>query len=389
VAGALAGITVLDLSFYAPGRWPAMVLGDLGADVICLEMPRGSRERRFAVLDDDTQQRWLWYQRNKRSVTVDLKAGGGQRVFKRLAERADVVIESFKPGTAKRLGVDYESVRVINESIVYCSVSGFGQTGPYHDLIGHEPNYQALSGAIGQNHEPGRPPVMLPALLGDLGGGGSNALVAVLAALVHRARTGEGQYIDVAITAGILPYVAGVLYAEWADDSYRKLSISSNVRPELRVYGTSDGRHLVVSAEEPWLWERLCRALGREDLFAEHAGDGQRPAKVAAGLADVFRTRSLAEWVELNARENLSISSVLGPEEIELDPQMRHRQMVVEIEYEPLGRVKQVGIPFQMSVTPPEIRWIPRYGEHTSQVLGELGFDSDDIARLRSEGVCE
>ena len=320
---------------------------------------------------------------------MDLKAGAGQRVFKRLAERADVVIESFKPGTAKRLGVDYESVRAINESIVYCSVSGFGQTGPYHDLIGHEPNYQALSGAIGQNHEPGGPPIMSPGPVGDLGGGGSNALVAVLAALMHRARTGEGQYIDVAITAGILPYVAGVLYAEWTDDPYRKLSISSNVRPELRVYETRDGRHLVVSAEEPWLWERMCRALGREDLFAEHAGHGRRPAQVAAALADVFRTRSLAEWVELNAHENLSISPVLGPEEIELDPQMRHRQMVVEIDYEPLGRVKQIGIPFQMSVTPPEIRWIPRYGEHTSQVLGELGFDSDDIARLRSEGVCE
>lgn len=384
--GALSGITVLDLSFYAPGRWPAMVLGDLGADVICIEMPRGSRPG-FAVLDDDTGQRWLWYQRNKRSVTVNLKTDGGQRVFKRLAERADVVIESYKPGTAKRLGVDYESVRALNESVVYCSVSGFGQTGPYRGVVGHEPNYQALSGAIGQNHEAGASPVMLPAILGDLGGGGSNALIGVLAALVHRASTGQGQYVDVAITAGILPYVAGTLYARWAGDAYRQESISANIRPELRVYETKDGRHLVVSAEEPWLWERMCRALGREDLVEDHLPDGDRRSEVAAAMADTFRTRTLAEWVELNERENLSISPVLtDPDEIERDPQMRHLGMIVDVEYEPLGRVKQVGIPFQMSLTPASIRWIPRYGEHTAEVLRELGFDDESVRALREDG---
>jgi crotonobetainyl-CoA:carnitine CoA-transferase CaiB-like acyl-CoA transferase len=388
--GALSGLTVLDLGFYAPGRWAAMVLGDLGADVICLEMPRGTRPSDFAVLDDDTGQRWIWYQRNKRSVTVNLKTADGKRIFERLAKRADVVIESYKPGTAQRLGIDYESVRRLNPTIVYCSVSSFGQTGPYRDLISHEPNYQALSGALGQNHEHGGTPVMLPAVVGDLGGGASNALVAVLAALLHRGTSGEGQYIDVAITAGVLPYVAGLPYATWLNDPYRQVSMSENVRPEFRVYETKDGRHVVVSAIEPWLWERLCHAIGRDELAAEHQPAGERRAAIVAELTETFLSRTQAEWAELNLRENVSITPVLETvQDIENDPQMRHRNMIVDLEYTPLGTVKQVGIPFQMSQTPAEVRWIPRYGEHTTDVLTELKFAPDEIDALRQNGTCE
>lgn len=156
--GPLSGYNVLDLSFYAPGRWACMALGDLGADVVCIEMPRGSRPGGYEVLDDDTHPRWFWYQRNKRSMTVNLKTPGGTEIFERLVRRADVVVESFKPGTAERLGVDYKTSRAINPRIVYCSVSGFGQSGPYRDLIGHEPNYQGLSGALGENRIDGGNP---------------------------------------------------------------------------------------------------------------------------------------------------------------------------------------------------------------------------------------
>jgi crotonobetainyl-CoA:carnitine CoA-transferase CaiB-like acyl-CoA transferase len=387
---ALAGLSVLDIGFYAPGRWAAMVLGDLGADVICIDMPRGSRPREFAVLDDDTHLRWRWYMRNKRSMTLNLKAPGGRTVFDRLAGRADVVIESYKPGTAERLGMDYESVRRLNPAIVYCSVSAFGQTGPYRDMIAHEPNFQALSGALGQNRTDGGSPVMLPAVVGDLGGGASNALVSVLAALVHRSESGEGQYIDVSITAGILPYVAGPIYAHWSDDPYRQASMSANTRPEFRIYETKDGRHVVVSAIEPWLWERLCRALGVEDLIAHHEPAELERAHVAARLATAIKARTLAELAELNARENVSLTPVLtGVAEIENDPQMIHRGMIAELDYGPLGTVKQIGVPFQMSRTPATLRWLPRYGEHTGELLEELEFGAAEIEALRRDGTCE
>jgi crotonobetainyl-CoA:carnitine CoA-transferase CaiB-like acyl-CoA transferase len=388
--GALSGLTVLDVGFYAPGRWAAMVLGDLGADVICLEMPRGTRPADFAVLDDDTHQRWLWYQRNKRSLEINLKTQGGQRAFQRLARRADVVIESYKPGTAKRLGADYESVRAVNEAIVYASVSSFGQTGPYRDLIAHEPNYQALSGALGQNGSaPNRPPAILPAIVGDLGGGASNVLVSVLAALLHRGTTGEGQYIDVAITAGVLPYVAGPLYASWSNDPYRQTSMSSNTRPEFRVYETKDGKYVAVSAIEPWLWERLCRAIGREELAPLHQPSGSTRERVIDEMINTFRMRTQAEWTEVNLTHNVSITPVLTTvEEIEADPQMIHREMILSLEYEPLGTVKQVGIPYQMTRTPAEVRWIPRYGEHTEEVLRELGYSVSEVHQLRLDGSC-
>lgn len=388
--GALTGVTVLDLGFYAPGRWAAMVLGDLGADVICLEMPRGTRPASFAVLDDDANQRWLWYQRNKRSITLNLKTEGGKRVFRRLAEQSDVIVESYKPGTAQRLGIDYESVRQFNPRIVYCSVSSFGQTGPYRDLVAHEPNYQALSGALGHNHRDGAAPTTLPTAIGDIGGGATNALVAVLAALVHRTRSGEGQYIDVAITAGMLQYVGGPLYACWTNDEYRSRGMSSNLRPELHVYETSDGRYVAVSAIEPWLWERLCRAVGADTLIPYHQPDEAHRTWVVDTLAATFRSRTQDEWTALNLRENVSITPVLETvEQIEADPQMRHREMVVEIDYEPGGKVKQIGIPFTMSGTPPEVRWLPRYGEHTDAVLSELGFARAEIENLRVEGTCE
>jgi len=368
-----------------------MILGDLGADVIGIEMPRGRRPGDYSTLDSDTHVRWFWYQRNKRSITLDLKTEGGQRVFERLAKNADVIVESFRPGVAQRLSVDYASARKHNPRIIYCSISGFGQTGPYRDVIGHEPNYQGLSGALGTNRITGGEPHVASTITGDVGGGSSFALFGLLAAVIHRDKTGEGQYIDAAITAGIVPYLGLFPYVGWYGDPYRSVLNSTNRRPDFRAYKTKDGKYVAVSPAEPWLWERFSQAIGRPDLSSkfEVADEASRDDLLAA-LTQTFATRTQAEWLAVNDRENVSITAVYDSiQEIEADPQMQEREMVVEVDYEPLGRVKQVGIPFRMSATPPSIRWMPRYGEHTDEVLTELDFTEADIAAFRNEGTCE
>jgi crotonobetainyl-CoA:carnitine CoA-transferase CaiB-like acyl-CoA transferase len=386
---ALDGIKVLDLSFFAPGRVASLLLGDLGADVICVEMPRGVRPS-ASRLDEDTSSRWLFYQRNKRSITLNLKTDGGMRVFRELVKDADVVIESYKPGTARNLGVDYETVSKINSQVVYCSVSGFGQTGPYSQYIGHEPNYQGLSGVLAHNHLEGLPPTMLPALVGDLGGGAMSGAIAILGALLYRERTGEGQYIDVAITSGILPLLGSLPYAQWLGEEYRATSFSSGHRAAFRPYETKDGKYVGISPSEPWLWVRFCNAIGRPDLLElKYAPSGESP-ELLPEMKKIFLSRTQQEWVELNERENLAVTPVLADiRDVENDPQMKHREVIVEIDYEPLGPVKQIKTPFKMSKTPPTVRWIPRYGEHTDSVLAAAGFDHEQIMELRAEGACE
>jgi crotonobetainyl-CoA:carnitine CoA-transferase CaiB-like acyl-CoA transferase len=385
---ALKGLKVLDLSFFAPGRAASLVLADLGADVVCIEMPRGLRPE-ASRLDDDTSSRWLLYGRNKRSITLNLKTPGGQAVFERLAKSVDVIIESFKPGTAKNLGVDYESARAINPQIIYCSVSGFGQTGPYSQIAGHEPNYQGLSGALGFNHYEDAPPTVLPTLVGDIAGGAMNATIAILSAMLFKARTGKGQYIDVSIQAGILPLLGSLTYAQWLGEHERQISFAAGRRADFRPYETGDGRFVAISPSAPWTWKKFCTAIDREDL-SERPGNDPDDRELVAALVATFKTKTQKEWVEINDRTNVCITAVLdGIHEIENDPQMIHRKVIVEAEYEPMGTVKQILTPFLMSETPPVVRWIPRYGEYTNEVLAELGFGTDEISALQSEGVCE
>ena len=383
--GALSGLKVLDLSFFAPGRAATVVLADLGAEVTCVEVPRGLRPG-GGRLTEDTSSRWMFYGRNKKSITLNLKTDEGKRVFRELAKNADVILESYKPGNAKKLGVDYETVREFNPGVVYCSVSGFGQTGPYSQYVGHEPNYQGMSSVLAHNHLKGEQPHMLPALVGDLGGGAMSGVIAILSALLYREHTGEGQYIDVAIASGILPLLGSLPYAQWLGETDRATSFSSGHRASFRSYETKDGYHVGFS---PVDWAQFCRVIEREDLIGMRTNSGEDP-RLLGILTEVFASRTRQEWVDLNDRENIAVTAVLNDiYEVENDAQMKHRDVIVEIEYAPLGKVKQIKTPFHMSKTPPTVRWIPRYGEHTEEVLTQAGFDRDQIEALRAQGVIE
>ncbi len=390
---ALEGIKVLDLSAYAPGRCATMMLADFGAEVIGIEQVVAARKGDFKMLNDDAHPRWVWHQRNKRSLTLNLKSPEGLEIFNELVDGADVVLEAFKPGTAKRLGVDYETLSKLNPKLVYCSISGFGQDGPYSQLVNHEPNYQALSGVMERNRFFEGPPHMHSAFLGDLVGGSLNAVVGILMAIIHRNNTGKGQHIDVSMTAGLLPLLGYHAYAQQLPEHANFFSTTSpayNVVPEQAVYETKDGLHVGVSIPEPWLYRRACEELGCPDLADKQFVEDEESRKAAfARFQEIFLTRTRDEWDAFNREHDLGISPVKSLEEVFEDEQMLHRKMIIEHDYEPVGTVKHVGVPFTLSETPSVgIRNIPRYGEDTHSILKEIGRSEDTINALRGVGIC-
>jgi crotonobetainyl-CoA:carnitine CoA-transferase CaiB-like acyl-CoA transferase len=393
--GLLDHITVLDLSPYPPGRYATMLFADMGAEVIGIEIPSGTRKGAFKMLDDDTQPRWLWHQRNKKSMTLNLKSDDGKTIFEQLVKRADVVVESFRPGNAKRLGLDYDSLTKIKPDLVYCAVSGYGQDGPYAQMASHEPNYQALSGVMARNRTNDGVPHMSSTFMGDLVGGAMNAAIAILAALLHRNHSGEGQFIDVSMTAGLVPLLAYQSTAHLRKEAFSPrflstLSPALNIVPEQSVYRTRDRRFVAISVVEPLLWKRFCEVTKCENLAPNFLSDDEAVRdRTQAALVKLFEARTRDEWEALNNEFDLGISPVKELEEIFSDPQMLHRNMILEYDYPPVGRTTHINLPFTMSKTPVGgVRTIPRYGEQTDEILASLGYSPEQIKELRGAGAC-
>ena len=400
---ALEGIKVLDFTRNAPGMFCTMVLGDLGADVLMVERPlsgdRAEYERvvnRITGLEEQRMQAaYNALQRNKRSICLNLKESEARAVLYRLAETADVVVEGFRPGVMDRLGVGYQKIREINPRVVYCSISGYGQDGPYASMAGHDLNYISLAGALGLigYSEIEKPAIPLN-LIADYAGGGLCGAVGVLAALLTRETSGRGQYLDIAMTEGVFYMMAGLVseYLARGVVPGRGLSRLNGGAPYYNVYQTKDGRYFTVAAIEPWFWENLCRALGREDLVPYQEARGEMRREIADFLEQTFRTRTRDEWFELLKDRNISVGKVYTLDEVLTDPQMVQRGMVVEVEAPdlPTGRVPQVGIPIHLSETPGRVRHAGSVtGRHTDQVLASLGYRSQDIEDLRRRAVVQ
>ena len=392
---ALEGIKVLDFCRNAPGMFCTTVLADLGADVLMIERPmdetRSAYEKLVAGIDsEDDEIRHAAFnalQRNKRSIALNLKEPDAQKIFQQLAETADVVVEGFRPGVMDRLGASYEKVRGINPKVVYCSVSGYGQNGPYSQLAGHDINYISFAGALGLiGPHDGKPSIPLN-LIADYAGGGLCGAVGILAALMARERTGTGQYVDIAMSEGVLYMLSGLI----SDVLSRGISAErggnrlNGGAPYYNVYQTKDGKYLSIAAIEPWFWENLCRALGREDLLPHQDSTGQQKTAVEEVLKDAFLTKTRDEWFEALKDANISVGKVYSLEEALCDPHAKERGMVLEIESPgiPEGKVRQVATSIHLSENPGEVRHLgPVTGQHTSIVLEGLGFDSVAVADL-------
>lgn len=369
LARALQGVRVLDLSRLLPGPFLTMILADLGADVVKVEEPRrGDYMRDFPPRGDGPSGRYLTVNRNKRSVTMDLKDDGERERFLRMAKRADVVVESFRPGVIDRLGVGYEALNKRNERIILCSISGYGQDGPYRDRAGHDINYLALAGVLGMSgQDADGPPALAGVQIADLGGGAMWAAIAILAALIDRDRTGQGAHLDISMTEGALAMLAsefGIVDAESSPPT-RGTGLLNGGAARYGVYETSDGKYLSVGALEPQFLGRLAAVAGLE-LRPGPEGD----TDLRRQLTGVIATKTRDEWARVLAEYDCCCEPILELDEVPDHALHRERGVFFEIPDEEARGTLQVRTPLGM---PEGRRRAPKLGEHNEEVFGEYG----------------
>lgn len=377
--GALAGVQVLDLSRLLPGPYCSMILADHGADVIAIE---DARFREDAMFFGDLY-------RNKRHMSLNLKSSQGREIFYQLARNADVVLEGFRPGVVERLGVDYETLRAINPGIIYCAITGYGQTGAKRDQAGHDVNYLAAAGILDLVGEAGRAPVIPAVQIADILGGAMQAAVGILLALYGRERTGVGQYVDISMTDGVLGLLTLPMHfqREHGEVPARSAVTLSHRYGCYNTYRTRDGRFLAVGAVEHRFWQKLCAHLGRPE-YGDLQYDEARRQEVIDGLGQEFAGKDLEQWQRELSPLDVCCCPVATMDEALASDLFRERQMVEVVE-EPDGRPRTcLGVPVKLSATPGSIRTRPaRFGEHTAAVLGELGYSREQIAALAAEAV--
>jgi len=392
----LEGIRVLDLSRVIAGPYCAMLLGDLGADVVKLERPGRGDDLRALRGDGRMGAVFAAVNRNKRGVAIDLQHPEGAKLAFELARRADVVVENFLPGVADRLGVGYEAVRAANAGVVYLSVTGFGQTGPYARRPGYNSIAQAMSGLMAVTGMPGHPPTRVGGSVSDLAAA-FVAFGATCAALVHRLRTGEGQHLDVNLLASTLALLPDPV-AHYFDSGVRP-GREGNLNPNLtpaEAFRTPDG-FLYVVLMNPDQWDRFCRVLGDEGLrtdarFATNEARLAHRAEMVARVEAALAGAPTADWVARFEAASIAAGPIYEFDEVFADAQVQHLGLVREMAqpgYGPHGgRVRMLAMPFRASATPTAIRRpAPLPGQHTAEVLAELGLPRPEIDRLAADGV--
>ncbi len=396
MASALSGIKVLDVAGIGPASFTAMILGDMGADVIKINMPPGAGDKGVGqgnTFLDGTLTFDPGTIRNKKNMAINLKTETGQRLFHQLAETADIIIEGFRPGVMDRLGVGYQAISKINPRIIFCSVSGYGQDSPYSDLPGHDANYAAMGGALGLiGRSVDDPPVLAQTVLADMTTGVLQAAIGILLAVCARERTGRGQLVDISATDGVvfllngIPEVAEYLLKGVVPQ--RGEGLFSGNMPSYAVYQTGDGKYLSIGCLEPHFWRNLCNALGREDLIPHQYAPSPKKEETIEELNQIFRTKNRDEWFQLLGKADVPVGKVLDIDELFSDPNVLQRGMVFDMEHPRFGKMKQIGQPIKLSDTPWQVK-IPAasLGEHTDEVLTGLGYSGDDIDALRQEGV--
>jgi crotonobetainyl-CoA:carnitine CoA-transferase CaiB-like acyl-CoA transferase len=393
-AGPLEGIRVLDLSRFMAGPFGTAMLADYGADVIKVESPaEGDGARAWGPpFAGGESIYFLSVNRNKRSVTLNLRHPEGVALFLKLAEWADILVENFTPGTMSRLGLGEEILRKQNPRLIYCAISGFGQTGPYRDRPAFDLILQGMGGVMGTTGEEGGAPVRVGIPIADIAGG-MYAAYAITLALLARGRTGVGQYLDVSLMdaqISWLSYYVGIYLAS-GEIPPRRGSAHATVVP-YQAFACADGRSITLGTGSDRLFRRFCEVAGcplaDDPRFRTNADRIRHRAELIPLLEARFQTRPASSWLEALHAAGVPCGPIYTVDEIVDDPQVRAREMLVEIDHPSAGRITVSGLPVKCSGTPGSIRLPPpRMGEHTVDVLTGLGVEPDEITRLRSLGV--
>jgi len=377
--GALSGITVVDLSRLLPGPYCSMILADHGARVIAVEDKRFLADGLFFKLIN----------RNKEHISLNLRTEKGKEIFFRLIQNADVLLEGFRPGVVDRLGVGYETVGKVNPAIIYCSITGYGQDGPFRDRVGHDANYLSYAGVLDLIGEADRPPSIPGIQIADIAGGGMNAAIGILLALFAREKTGKGQYIDISMTDGMVGFLPAALF-------FRQLTGQEPARADgflshryacYNTYETADGKYLSIGAVENRFWKQLCDVLDVPE-YADLQYDDARRKEIIDFMCNIFKQKTLNEWDAILADRDICWGRVQSLSDVLNDSLFRERQMVVEIKGKDGKMSKTLGVPVKLSETPGAVRTPPvDFGKSTPDILQELGYSAKDIKEFEEAGV--
>jgi crotonobetainyl-CoA:carnitine CoA-transferase CaiB-like acyl-CoA transferase len=396
---ALNGIRVLDLSAsQMPGRWTSGMLSDFGAQVILIErIPYGGNETGpsgFQKMKSEKDLKKFYaynsFDRNKKSMGLNLKAQESKEIFYKLVTGADVVIEGYRPGVAKKLGIDYETLQGVNPRIVYCSITSYGQDGPYEDYPGHDLNYMALAGALDITGEEDRDPVMPGVQIGDWVGGGFMAVVGILLGLMARDVTKRGQHVDISMTDGVLACMAMFVeeYFRTGKIPRRGNRINTGGSHYNNIYKTKDNKYITIAAWEPQAYKNLCQLLNCEELIEDqHPKSAEKKKRAFETFRNTFLARTRQEWFDYLKENNVSVAPLYSLDEVFADLQIKHRKMMIENLHPTEGMVKQIGVPIKLSDTPGRFeRFSPLPCEHTVEILSELGYSNQEIEKFKAKG---
>ncbi|OPX84817.1 MAG: Formyl-coenzyme A transferase [Pelotomaculum sp. PtaB.Bin104] len=383
----LKGIRVLDLSRLLPGPFCSMILADMGAEVLKIEdTDRGDYMRQTGTINKKESMYFLSLNRNKKSMKLNLKSEYGKEIFNKLVQQYDVILEQFRPGVMERLGLGYDDLKKINPKIIYCSLTGYGQYGPYRDMAGHDINYLSITGVLDSIGIRNGPPVIPGIQFADIAGGSLWAAIGILIAIVGRDRTGIGQFLDVAMSDGVLPFhsLFGASYFVNGQVPRRGETRQSGLYAFYNIYETKDGLYVSLGASESKFWSGFCTAIGRPDLSSEQHAPEPRQSEIINEVQRIIKTKTQAEWIESLKTMDICFTPVKNIGEALADPHVQSRKMVVEMDHPVEGKISTLAFPVKFSQTPARVSSPPPlYGEHTLDILKMLGYDDEQIKELQ------
>lgn len=387
----LEGVKVLELSKFFAGPFLTQTLADFGAEVIKIEDPRGgdpSRKQPPLIGGEGTA--FYAVNRNKKSVTINLKSPEGQKIFKSLVAQSDVVLDQMRPGYMDNLELGYKALKEINPRLIYCSVSGYGSTGPLRDEVGHDINFQSMAGIVELNGRKDEAPLIPFVQTAATAGGVLYGVMGILLALLSRERTGRGQFCDVSMVDGSISLL-NTVFAEmsgWGKMPARGEGVLTGGLACYNLYPTKDGRWISIGAIEGKFWADFCRRIGREDLIAKQWTENQ--TELTAAVCETVKQKDFAEWQDIFADSNTCVTPVLNLKEVAEHPQTVQREMVYRIkDIKGLGvDLLLTGIPVKLSETPGEVKTVfPEIGEHNEEIFAQLGVSQEEMADLKTRGI--